>query len=376
MAAIRQLVLAILLLLYIARTALAETSVEFVGSAMQQYGHGGRQVFDGSGNQRMTVYEPTLYLESKVTKDTTVFASGLIDLWSAASDRIFDTATGASGGKAGQGGGGYEDRKAFDIGVARRLSSWTLTPTFGYSNELTYHSIHGGLRVDRSLANDNFVLSASYKGFFDETHPFDLPTSRFANWKAKTAHSFDLSGSQILTPDDLLQAGYSFIVQTGYLSSIRNIVRVGGFPVLESLPGHRDRHAVYLRYVHALSDVLSAHLDYRYYIDTWGLDAHSIEPSLYASFHDEQGLARLYYRLYTQSPVRYYANGFAFPATFMTSDSDLQRFTANEAGVMLSHSWDVGSFLKSVNASATALYYWRSNDLSAFVYQVGFGGMF
>lgn len=369
----------IILIVCLERTAIARTKFEVITSFMNQSGNGGRQVFDGSGNEDGQVYEPVLFLESQITRNTNIFGTVLADLWSSASEAIFDTNTGASGrAVAGQTPETVLKRRiAFNLGASQKIKSWTLTPRVGYSYEFDYRSLNGGLRVDKSFAQDNFLVSLDYQAYFDRTHAVDIATGQFANWQPKRVHTVGVSASQILTPSDLILVGYSFTHQSGFLAGTQNTVDQNGARVSETLPNQRNRNTVTLRYVHGFTDDLATHADYRLYLDDWGILAHTFEPSLYLGFNGDSGLIKFFYRFYLQSASTYYQNSFPTQKRFMTSDSDLASFQANEGGVMATYEWGLRGWLKQITLSGTGLYYHRSHDgLNVEIFQLGFGGAF
>jgi hypothetical protein len=250
-----------------------------------------------------------------------------------------------------------------------------LAPNFGYSTEFDYESWHGGLRVDRSLAQDNFILSFTYSAFLDRVHPFRPSTSAFASWQDKNSHTFALSVSQILSKSDLVLLGYDFTRQDGFLGGTQNSIEVSGSRVDESLPPFRNRHATTLRYVHGFNDALSGHMDYRFYFDDWGIQAHSVEPALYWAFAEDDGLVKAYYRFHTQSSADYYSGAFSRRRIYMTSDSDLEGLAVNEGGFMASWKWHPkAGFFESLGLMGATIFYGRTNDLNAGILQAGFTG--
>jgi len=390
-AATKKILFVLILLIYLETKAVAGTKADLQINFMDQIGHNGKQVQDGSGNEHLLVYEPAVYVDSQITKNTNLFANALIDLWTSASEHIFDTNTGASGrslraggeiedgGTAGNNGGmtSLQNRVAFDIGVGQKIGSWKITPRVGFSTEFDYRSFNGGIRVEKNLLEDNLTLALGYQIFADRALPFDATTQKFLKWQSKTTQSIDASITQILSPSDLILAGYNFTVQSGFLEGTQNTVNVGGTRINEILPGTRDRNAAIFRYVHGWNDWLSTHVDYRFYFDNWGILANTLEPSMYFAFHEDDGLVKLYYRFHQQTASKYYADAFPRRETFMTSDSDLNKFLANEAGALFSYGWNFkDSFVKTLTLSANAAHYQRTNGLRGEILGVGLGGTF
>ncbi len=389
MAAIRKYLLTAALAVCLERTAFAKTDLDFVVNSMYQSGHGGRQSYDGSGDQALSLYEPVLYINSQIDHDTSVFGSVVADALSSASNKAFDTGTGASAsvhkksgdgsGDEGGGGGGWQTRVGADAGYSKRIGSWAFTPTAGYSGELSYRSIHGGLNVQKFFAEDNFVLSAGVFHFSDAADPWDIAKGEFAGFKSKTTNSVNVSATQLLSERDMVLGGISYTRQGGYLEGSRNTVSTGTAVTdraEEVLPQSRNKWTANARYVRSLSGNLAFHLDYRYYTDSWAIRSNTWEPSLALAFSDEKGVFRALYRHYSQTPAKYYADSFFVMQPNMTSDSDLSRFTANEGGVQFSYTWEPAADEAAWELGGTAIYYKRSNGLQALVLQASLTAKF
>ena len=393
MAAIRSLLLALIFLFYLEKYAQAATSLDLVVNSLYQSGKGGKQVYDGKGDQSLTLYEPVLYINSQIDSNTSVFGSLVFDALSSASAKAFDSGTGASGVGGGGGGGGdegddsgdgggssvWQTRVGAELGYAKRKGTWAFTPTAGFSHELSYNSLHGGLNVQKFFAEDNFVLSAGVFHFSDEANPWDLKLRKFAGFKKKTTDSLNASATQLLSEKDIIIGGVSYTGQSGFLEGTRNTVSTGTAitdRANELLPDSRRKWTANTRYVHGLGDGAAFHLDYRFYTDSWNIRAHTWEPSLAFSFADEAGTWRLFYRRYSQTAAKYYGDDFRVQRTFMTSDSDLAKFSANEVGTQFAYAPEVEAGETVWEYGGTAMYYKRSNDLNALVVQATISAKF
>ena len=396
MAAIRKYLAVAALILYFKAAALAELKYNLLYNVFSQGGTGGKQVYDGSGDQDLTVYEPVLYMDYDVDYNTVLSGSFLLDTFTSASDSIFDAQTGASGGAApglrnnrengddAPGGAAaaplkreWESRQDYELSLSRRLGKWLVIPSLGYSQESDYKSSHGGLRFQKSFAEDNFVLEAGILHFNDQSEVFDLSTARFTGWSPKVTDTYLLSATQILGTRDIALAGVSFTNQSGNLSGDRNTVDVNGARAAEILPSGRNRNTCTLRLIHGLNDYLALHFDYRYYTDEWKINAHTFEPSLAIGFGPaDAGLIRLLYRWYAQNSALYYKDSFGAKLAYMTSDSDLASFTARETGIQGSYRLDLNGGSGELELGGGIIFYSRSNDLSAVIYQVSIGGSF
>jgi hypothetical protein len=393
-AAIRRFLFAAVLGFVLEKAALAKTDLDFVVNSMYQSGKGGKQVYDGTGDQSLTLYEPVLYINSQIDHNTSFFGSVVFDALSSASAKAFDSGTGASGGgggggedgEGGEGGdglfAGWQTRVGADAGYSKRVGAWAFTPTAGFSHELSYNSLHGGLNVQRFFFEDNFVVSAGGFHYSDEANPWVWglgAPGKFAGFKKKTTNSLNASVTQLLSENSLVLAGLSYTSQSGFLEGTRNTVSTGTVTQrgMESLPGSRDKWTANARYVRSLAPDLAFHLDYRYYRDSWDIRANTWEPSLVFAYSEEKGLVRLLYRRYSQTAAKYYADRFSGVQKFMTSDSDLQKFSANEYGLQYDYTWEPEDADATVwSLGGTAVYYKRSNDLAALVFQAALKAKF
>jgi hypothetical protein len=389
-AAIRTFLLAFIFLFFLERYAQAKMDLDLVVNSLYQSGKGGKQVYDGKGDQSLTLYEPVLYINSQIDSNTSVFGSLVFDALSSASAQTFDSETGASKGSLGAGGEegddgegnsllpGWQTRVGAELGYAKKTGTWAFTPTAGISHELSYNSLHGGLNVQKFFAEDNFVLSAGVFHFSDEANPWDLALHKFAGFKKKSTNSVNASATQLLSAKDIVLAGISYTGQSGFLEGTRNTVSTGTVTerASEQLPGTRGKWTANTRYVRSLGESSAFHLDYRYYTDSWSIRSHTWEPSLAFSFAEEAGTWRLFYRRYSQTAAKYYADSFAGIVPYMTSDSDLAKFTANEVGAQFAYAPEVGAGETLWEYGGTAMYYKRSNDLSAVVLQATISAKF
>lgn len=333
---------------------------------------GGKQVFDGSQEEGVTVFEPMLFVSHQIDETTNISGNFTLDAWSAESDTILDGKTGESG----EGIGG-QSRVSGNFSYAKETESGTWTPRIGFSSEYDYKSFNAGLNWSKPFAEDNFVLNISTQVFKDQTKQFNYTTEKTGPWEDKTVYSVDISATQMLTRNSILLFGLSYIDQSGTLESIRNTVAFGSARVTEELPESRKRQAYYTQLVYALSDETAVSAKYRYYTDDWDLSAHTIETSLRMSVQEEDGFLDFTYRFYDQDQTKYYIEEHRVENEFRTSDSDLANFSAHRFGVH--YSYDLGEKdlgiikVDNVQLSGGAYHYQRTNDLKYNTLQFGIG---
>lgn len=353
------------------------TKLKFLLNFIDQKGDQGFQVYDNSGNENLTVFEPMIFVAAKIDAETDINAQFVFDAWTAASDTALDGNTGASGaGIKGQ------SRVSGQLGYKKGNEQNNWSGRFGVSSEYDYQSLNFGGTLVRSFAEDNFTLAISPQLYLDQAKDFDLRTSKTTEFKGRVIHSLDISGTQLLTYTDLLQVGYTYIGMNGYLNSITNKVRVLDETVnpfkrqQERLPSNRSRHALSSKWVHGFNDTTALHLAYRYYQDDWKIKAHTPEVGMRFAMSDERSFLMPSFRYHQQSAAEFFKPQFATRENLMTSDSDMAKFHSSRYGVHFSKSgYEVAPFKFAADLEWSAATYWvdRSNDMSYLIVQAGVG---
>jgi hypothetical protein len=356
-----------------------EWSSKFVLNLYNQSSDEGLQVYDGSGDQGVSVVEPMIFVSHQIDETTNISGHFVLDAWTAESDTRLDGNTGQSGA-----GIGNQSRTSANISYSKEVGKSTWTPRFGFSSEYDYKSFNGGLTWTGSFAEDNFTLGISGNIFLDKTNQFDYTNEVTGPEEDKKVYAFDITASQLITRSDIFLFGFSYIKQEGTLESIRNTLDDNGTRVPEELPDARDRKAFYAQWVHGFSDEIALSARYRFYTDDWDMDANSLETSLRMSVQEDEGFLEFNYRYHDQNEVKYFtktANG----QEFMTNDHDQDSFTSHRVGTHYSINLGEKDFGKlygipfsfeSWEVSVGAYHYWRSNNLTYNTLQASLGVTF
>lgn len=348
-----------------------------------QSGDQGEQIYSTDQKEDVTVFEPMVFLDHEIDENTSISAHFVLDTWTAASDTQLDGNTGASGEE----GVTNQSRSAGQISFNKKAkkSEWSLRG--GVSAEHDYQSFNFGGTYQHRFAQDNFTLALSGQLFLDKAKTFDLQADHITDFQNRTIYSLDLTMSQILTRSNIAQIGFTYINMDGMLNNISNTVFVTSNPyantlsrVEEALPTSRERFAVKLTDVHGFTDSLALHSSYRYYNDSWGVEAHTAELALATSFMDDSAFMQFSYRYYDQTAVKYYAHSFATPETYMTSDSDMEKFTGHRFGIHSDHNLGdknyFGLDVHELTLGGGVYHYTRSNDLNYTIVQFGVSAEF
>jgi len=352
-------------------------SVKFLLNHFSQDSDSGDQVYDNTGKEDVTAFEPTLFIVANVDEDTDIKANFVLDTWTAASDTALDGETGASGG-----GIGNQSRFAGQIGYIKGDELNGHSYNLGISTEYDYRSLSLGGNWTRSFAEDNFTFSVTPQLFLDKAKDFDLENKKEIDFKSRTIWSLDLTGTQLLSPTDLIQFGYTHIQMNGMLNSIAGTVRVDTETTdlfgrqSEKMPSKRIRHALHSKWVHSLSQSSAFHLSYRYYQDDWDIKAHTLEWGPRFSFAQDQYFLMPTLRYYDQTEADFFETSFASEKKHMTSDSDLEEFNSVRYGLAFSseaNTVNVFGYDSDLQWSVGAYHTDRSNDMKYQVLQVGIG---
>lgn len=347
--------------------AKGKTKVKTLFNFYSQNSKTGKQVLDNSGNEDVRVIEPQIFVKHQITEDTEINASFVLDTWTAESDTILDGNTGASGeGKKGQA------RVAPNVGVRKESGKATYGMNLGFSSEYDYTSKNVSLDYSHSFKNDNFTIGLGLQYYADTVGLFqDITPPRDAVMNKKhnrDIYAVSLGASQILTRSDIVEFDATYAHSKGRLESTAGTVKIAGVRELEVLPDQRERTAFSGKWVHALGEEMAFNVSYRNYFDDWGGRAHTVRAAYLFSLRDDQDYLEFAMRLHSQRSVDYYKDSFGATERYMTSDSDMSKFTSLEPSIMYMRSLGdlkvLGADLSEAEWATGATYGKRNTGLS------------
>ncbi len=259
----------------------------------------------------------------------------------------------------------------------------TLALSGGQSNEPDFHSTFGSANFSQELNNKLTTVSAGYDYTANEisrntgghashhsTDPAHNPAIYPDLHENSDFHGFNLGLSQILNKNALLQLTANYTRQSGYLSNPYKFVYVRGeitpeeyfalseatYPgainwndithlevvglelFREARPDLRNQYSFSSRLNQYLPAVNAAlHMDYRYYVDDWGIDSHTMELSWLQNL--PWGLTVTpSLRYYSQSQANFFAPYFLAPRAdgHYSSDFRLSGYGALSSGLTVS----------------------------------------
>ena len=164
--------------------------------------------------------------------------------------------------------------------------------------------------------------------------------------RSKTSQQYLFGVSQVIDKDSVLQSNMTFGYQSGYLSDPYKLVYFSGDGNLSGLnpdsrPNEKFQWAWLTQYVRHFQQLNSAalHADYRYYIDDWGINAHTMELSWHQPIVDNWQLIPRF-RYYSQTQADFYQAVFDSDvlqvATIYSSDYRMAGFGTLSGGIKLS----------------------------------------
>jgi hypothetical protein len=232
-------------------------------------------------------------------------------------------------------------RSEISAGLSQKLRSTTLTGGYVYSVENDYasHNIDFGLAQDlfdkNSTLSIGWSLSANRIGRTGDQSFREslLVTGGAASW------------TQVLDKRTIAQLSYSFSYNDGYQASPYRFVRFDDPMTGDIIEKHHEidprtryRHAAVIGLNRHLFSDSSLQADYRFYDDSWSVQAHTVQVRYFVRFGDVT--LRLRERFYYQTDASFFlphyvaADGM-LPA-FFTADRELSKFWSNVVGAKVS----------------------------------------
>ncbi|GLR12030.1 hypothetical protein GCM10007907_08200 [Chitinimonas prasina] len=269
---------------------------------------------------RMQVHAPQLHLRTALGERFGLEMAATVETMSGASPEFHNALSGASGK------GIADRRRAADAKLSHYFDRVVLGLGLAYSDEDDYRSRGAGLDVQWLSEDQNTTLVAGLGSSSDHISATDRPLIQ----QRRHGKEAMLGLTQVLSPVAIVQSNLTYSRGHGYFSD--------SYKALDRRPDSRHQLAWLTRYRHYLPALQAAvHLDYRYYRDSWGVRAHSLETSWYQPV-GERWLLQPSLRYHSQGAARFYSDRFP-PARFNTlysADSRLGALGAVTVGLKAS----------------------------------------
>ena len=345
--------------------------VNFVSSYYQQDGDNSA-VTGGIGTEKLTDFATTIDVklsryDLRQRKHTLTGEIGFDSYSSASSDKI-DPSTVSSASSA--------DKRIYPsltYAIANEKTGSTMSVTGSISTEYDYFSTGLGIGWSKLSKDKNREFGVRGQAYFD-TWSIILPIElRGSNEKSGTeprnSYSASFTLSQVLTKRLQILFLADVAYQEGQLATLyHRTYFVDDSHKVENLPYSRIKVPLGMRLNYFAGDRFIFRSYYRYYCDSWGMNAHTMELETAIKITPFFSVAP-FYRYYSQQGVRYFKRykEHSVSEEFYTSDYDLSTFTSNMMGAGIRFAPPGGLFgLKRFNTLELRYgHYERSTGLNA-----------
>lgn len=283
------------------------------------------------GLDRVKVVAPSLYVFAPIASQWSIEASAVHDDISGASPRWHTNISGASR---------MEDRRtAGNAKVTHYFDRWSVGVGASTSDENDYRSNAASIDARLSSPDNNttWYLGAGWSG--DTINP----VNKLVRNEHKHTQELMLGVTQVWTKNDLVQANLGYVRGRGYYND--------PYKLADIRPRERDQTTLLLRWNHHVEPYnATVRTSYRFYRDTFGIDAHSLQLEV-AHPLGERFTVTPSIRYYTQSAANFYFDpvydpviGEPFPVgspRYFSPDQRLSAFGALTVGAKVE--WHIDS---------------------------------
>ncbi len=345
--------------------------VNFVSGYYNQDGNHSA-VTGGVGTEKLSDFANTIDLklskyDQRFRKHTYSFELGIDHYTSASSDKI-DPHTISSAS--------YSDTRIYpSLGwsVKNDQKGTTFGITGSFSAEYDYTSLGLGANFTKTSKDNNRELTAKAQAYFDTWHviyPIELRSSSDEGSSSpRNSFSTSLIYSQVINQQLQLSLIAEPVYQNGLLATkYQRVYFTDGSVRSETLPDQRFKLPFGIRANYFLGDRFIVRSFYRYYMDDWGVKAHTIDLETPVKITPSFSVSP-FYRYYAQTAADYFTPFGVHKTTddYYTSDYDLSKFNSQffGAGIRLVPANGVLGIEKLKSLELRGGHYTRSEGLSA-----------
>lgn len=348
--------------------------VNFVSSYYKQEGNNSA-VTGGIGSEHLTDFATTIDVKlsryDHRNRKHSITAEVGIDLYSSASSDKIDPNTLSSASS--------KDKRIYpsvNYSITNEAKGSTVSINGSISTEYDYFSKGLSLGWSKLSKDKNREFSAKGQVFLDTWSvilPVELRGGEGGS-KPRNSYSTSFTLSQVVNKRLQLLLLADVAYQEGQLATLyhRTYFNDGSHKV-ENLPDTRFKIPVGIRLNYFAGDRFIFRTYYRYYHDTWGMDAHTAELEIPVKITPFFSVSP-FYRYYTQTGVKYFAGyqQHALSEEFYTSDYDLSTLTSNMVGLGVRYAPPGGiAGISRFNALELRYgHYERSTGLSADIFSL------
>lgn len=298
--------------------------------------------YEGGG---VSVNGPALLVQKRVNDAVSLSGHYYMDMVSGASIDVITTASPYT-----------ETRNEYGAGITYLRGNSLMSAKVISSVESDYKSDSFSLGVSHELFGGLTTLNLGY----GQSHDNVMRADDASFLKVIDRYNFRLGVTQILSRKSLIGIAFEDIADNGYLSNPYRTALVGGASVNENYPRTRDSQAIAVRYLYGFSRDNqpvdhSLRLEYRYFQDTWGIQAHTFGIAWQRQF-SPKWLGEFHYRYYQQEAASFYSDNFPALMTYMARDKELSTFKDHTLGTKFSWKFTDKKFLVFSRASLNLAY--------------------
>ena len=278
--------------------------------------------YDGGGAE---IAGPSVLVRKKFSENVSATFNNYIDNVTSASIDVITTASPYT-----------EKREENSISVDYLREKTLMSIGFTESNESDYDAATLSLNFSQDMFGDLTTVNMGYaQGDNDVGNNADETFAEKAEWR-----SYRLSLTQVITKDLIMAFSLEAITDEGYLNNPYRTVRFldpsvpRGYSYQgEVYPNTRTSNAFAIRGNYYLPHRAALHAGYRYFNDTWGIEANTFELGYTWPYSDDL-LLEFHFRLYDQSKADFYSDLFPFQdaQNFLARDKELSSFTSQSFG--------------------------------------------
>lgn len=290
--------------------------------------------YDGGG---IEVSGPSLLVRKQFGQNWSVFGNYYVDSISSAS---IDVVTTASPYK--------EERTEKSLGVDYLRDKTMLSASLSNSQENDFEADTFSFGVSQDFFGDLTTLSIGYSQGDDEVRRRGDDDFR----RDVERRQYRLGLTQVLTRNLIMGFNYEGIADEGYLNNPYRQVRFvdanlqRGYDFeSERYPNTRSSDAFALRARYHLPYRAAVSGEYRWFSDTWGIDANTLELGYTQPFR-QRWMMDLRLRFYDQTAASFYGDLFPFSdaQAFLARDKELSTFSSRTLGAGVSYEFDASEW--------------------------------
>ncbi len=280
----------------------------------------------------MKIDGPSVLVRKSVGPQVSVSGQYYVDSVSAASVDVLATASPYT-----------EERTEVTAGVDYLYEKSILSLGYTNSSENDYEANTVYFSISQEFFGGMSTITLGYANGWDEVG--QIGNASFEEEADRRNYQFGLS--QVLTTHSLVGLDFEVVTDEGFLENPYRQNRyidpndsTNTLPQPERYPDTRTSYSVALRSLLYLPYRASVRAEYRYFSDTWGIDAHTYELAYVHALNPRWTLEGKV-RFYDQDQADFYSDLFAFEnsQTHLARDKEMSAFSGTTFGGGVVYEW-------------------------------------